>query len=80
MRGATEWTPRIDPDHSNICSLVKPSPTGYAPGLIDVEEQVYRGRDPVIPSQRVSKGEVDVAAIARSLPPRNTLVIDRETP
>ena len=72
MRGATEWTPRIDPYHSNIRSLVEPSPTGYVPGLIDVEVQVYRGRDPVIPSQRVSKGEVDVAVIARSLPPRDS--------
>jgi len=29
----------------------------------------YRGRDPHIPTQRVPQGEVDVATIARSLPP-----------
>jgi hypothetical protein len=72
MKGATEWSPRTDPDHSNIRSLLKSSPTDYVPGLIDVEEQVYRGRDPLIPSQRVPRGEVDVAAIARSLPPRDS--------
>ncbi len=72
MRGATEWSPRNDPDHTSIRSLVKSSPIGYVPGLIDVQELVYRGRDPVFPSQRVPKGEVDVAAIARSLPPRDS--------
>jgi hypothetical protein len=68
MRGAAEWTPRNDPDRSSIRSLVKPSPGGYVPGVST--EVAYRGRDPRIPSQRVPRGEVDVAAIARSLPPR----------
>lgn len=71
MRGATEWTPRHDPLHTSIRSLVKFSPNGYIPGIIDIQEQAYQGRDPRIPSQRVPKGEVDVAAVARSLPPRN---------
>ena len=71
MRGATEWAPRNDPDHSSIRSLVKAAPNGYVPGIIDLEEQWYVGRDPMIPSQRVPMGEVDVATIARSLPPRS---------
>ena len=29
MRGATEWAPRADPDHSSMRSLLKPSPSGY---------------------------------------------------
>ena len=69
MRGAAEWTPRNNPHHSSIRSLAKAAPTGYLPGIIDVEEQVYLGREPLIPSQRVPKGEVDVAMVARSLPP-----------
>jgi len=69
MRGAGEWAPRHDPERSSIRSLVKPAPNGYVPGIIDVEEQTYLGRDPQMPSQRVPKGEVDVATIARSLPP-----------
>ncbi|KAL3823499.1 hypothetical protein ACHAXA_010821 [Cyclostephanos tholiformis] len=71
MRGAGEWTPRNDPYHSSIRSLVKPAPSGYVPGIIDLQEIMYRGRDPHIPSQRLPIGEVDVAAIARSLPPRD---------
>ena len=77
MRGATEWTPRNDPYRSSIRSLVKPSPRGYVPEIIDLEEIAYRGRDPLIPSQRVPKGEVDVAAIARSLPPRDGVDVKR---
>jgi hypothetical protein len=68
MRGATEWTPRSDPHRSSIRSLVRPSPSGYVPEVST--EVAYRGRDPRIPSQRVPMGEVDVAQIARSLPPR----------
>ena len=70
MRGAAEWAPRYDPDHSSIRSLVKPAPNGYVPGLLGLQEQAYPGRNPHIPSQRVPKGEVDVSQIARSLPPR----------
>mmetsp|Transcript_23939 Transcript_23939/g.51692 ORF Transcript_23939/g.51692 Transcript_23939/m.51692 type:complete len:928 (+) Transcript_23939:79-2862(+) len=72
MKGAAEWAPRHNPDHSSIRSLVKPAPNGYVPGVIDIQEQAYPGRDPHIPTQRVFKGEVDVAAIARSLAPRNS--------
>ena len=67
MRGAAEWTPRNDPDRSSIRSLVRPSPSGYVPGVS--AGVAYRGRDPRIPSQRIPGGEVDVVAIVRSLPP-----------
>jgi hypothetical protein len=70
MRGGTEWTPRYRGDEGNIRRLLKPSSSGYVPEMIDIEEQVYLGRDPLQPQQRVPKGEVDVAMIARSLPPR----------
>ena len=50
---------------------MKPAPSGYIPGIITLEEISYRGRDPHIPSQRLPKGEVDVALVARSLPPRD---------
>ncbi|KAL3793748.1 hypothetical protein HJC23_013310 [Cyclotella cryptica] len=70
MRGATEWAPRADPEHSSIRSLLKPAPSGYVPDLIDLETppQLYDRRDPHFPTQRIPKGEVDVAAIARSIP------------
>ena len=71
MRGATEWTPRNDPHHTSIRSLIKPSSiSGYTPDTIDMEELAYRGRDPHIPTQRVPQGEIDVATVARSVPPR----------
>ena len=71
MRGATEWTPRNDPYHTSIRSLIKPSSiSGYTPDTIDMEELAYRGRDPHIPTQRVPQGEIDVATVARSVPPR----------
>lgn len=70
MRGGTEWTPRYRGDEGNIRRLLKPPSSGYVPEMIDIEEQVYLGRDPLQPQQRVPKGEVDVAMIARSLPPR----------
>lgn len=35
-----------------------------------MEELAYRGRDPHIPTQRVPQGEIDVATIARSVPPQ----------
>ena len=72
MRGAAEWAPRADAMHSSIRSLATPSSTGYLPQIIDVQEQAYPGRDPKMPEQRVPRGEVDVATIARSLPPRTT--------
>jgi len=71
MRGAAEWGPRHDPDRSSIRSLLKAAPNGYLPEVIGLEEQLYQGKDPHMPSQRVPKGEVDVATIARSLPPRS---------
>ena len=41
------------------------------PDLIDLETppQLYGGRDPHFPKQRIPEGEVDVAAIARSILP-----------
>lgn len=39
------------------------------PELIDLQPQLYVGRDPQQPIQRVPEGEVDVEAIARSIPP-----------
>ncbi|KAL7539814.1 hypothetical protein ACHAXR_009620 [Thalassiosira sp. AJA248-18] len=72
MRGAAEWAPRADPDHSSVRSLAKPAPNGYVPEVIGLQEQLYPGRDPHIPIQRVPKGETDVATIARSLPPRTS--------
>ncbi|KAL9186839.1 hypothetical protein ACHAXT_010559 [Thalassiosira profunda] len=71
MKGAGEWAPRHDPDHSSIRSIAKPAPNGYTPAHLNDGEQLYPGRDPHVPSQRVPKGEVDVATIARSLPPRS---------
>ena len=38
------------------------------PELIGLEPQLYGGRDPHIPSQRIPEEEIDVAAIARSVP------------
>ena len=38
------------------------------PELTGLEPQLYGGRDPLIPSQKIPKGEIDVAAIARSVP------------
>jgi len=73
MRGAGEWTPRRDPYHSSIRSLAKAAPmSGYVPGIFDLKEQLYKGRDVHIPGQRIPWGEVDVAVIARSLPPRSS--------
>jgi len=37
---------------------------------INGEDQLYKGRDVHISSQRIFKGEVDVALVARSLPPK----------
>ena len=69
MRGAGEWTPRANLDQSSIRSIAKPAPNGYVPKhFLEEEEGVYVGKEPKIPSQRVPKGEVNVAAVARSLP------------
>lgn len=38
------------------------------PVLLDLEPLEYGGRDPHMPIQKIPKGEVDVAAIARSIP------------
>ena len=70
MRGGTEWTPRYRGDESSIRQLLKPSPSGYIPAKIEDQEQVYGGREARIPEQRIPMGEVDVAMIARSIPPR----------
>jgi len=71
MRGGTEWTPRYRGDESSIRRLLKPSPRGYVPAMLKLEsDQLYGGREARIPQQRIPKGEVDVAMIARSLPPR----------
>ena len=43
-----------------------------APGLAESPTQLYTGRDPLFPSQRIPKGDVDVAAIVWSLPPQTT--------
>ena len=43
--------------------------SGYIPDTFDTEEFACPGLDPHIPTQRVPQGEVDVATIARSLPP-----------
>jgi len=72
MRGATQWAPRADPDHSSIISLLKPSPNGYVPGLFENPVNLYNGRDPHFPSQKIPDGEVDVATIARSIAPQST--------
>lgn len=73
MRGAGEWTPRRDPVHSSLRSLMKPAPdTNYVAQQTDEKEQLYIGRDIHQPLQRVFKGEVDVAMIARSLPPKSS--------
>lgn len=72
MNGAEEWSPMYDPVHNSIRALAKPAPSGYVPGILGVQEQAYPGRDPLMPSQRVPKGEVDVATIARSLPPQKS--------
>ena len=69
MRGAGEWTPRHDPDHSSVRSLIKPAEDGYVPGQLGSPEQLYVTRDVLQPQQRVPMGEVDVAMVARSLPP-----------
>jgi len=69
MRGAGEWTPRRDPDRSSIRSLAKPAEDGYVPGILGSHEQLYVTRDVSQPQQRVPMGEVDVAMVARSLPP-----------
>lgn len=69
MRGAGEWTPRANLDRSSIRGIAKPAPNGYLPKhFLEEEEGVYVGKEPKIPSQRVPKGEVNVAAVARSLP------------
>lgn len=71
MRGVGEWTPRNDPENTSIRSIAKPAPDGQAVGILPMDEEMYPGRDPHMPHQRVPKGEVDVAMIARSLPPLN---------
>jgi hypothetical protein len=38
------------------------------PVLLDLEPLEYGGRDPHMPIQKIPKGEIDVAAIARSIP------------
>merc|ERR1719310_1790355 len=69
MRGAGEWTPRANLDQSSIRAITKPAPNGYVPKhFLEDQDAVYVGKEPKVPSQRVPKGEVNVAAVARSLP------------
>mmetsp|Transcript_41004 Transcript_41004/g.86167 ORF Transcript_41004/g.86167 Transcript_41004/m.86167 type:complete len:687 (-) Transcript_41004:173-2233(-) len=68
MKGATEWTPRWNPYHSSLQSLMVKA--GDTPeDLVELKESLlYKARDVRIPSQIVPEGEVDVGMIARSLP------------
>ena len=41
------------------------------PQLFESPTQVYKGRDPHFPIMKIPDGEVDVAAVSRSLPPQS---------
>ena len=54
--------------HCLFVTFANVSAIHKVPVLLDLEPLEYGGRDPHMPIQKIPKGEVDVAAIARSIP------------
>jgi len=75
LTGATEYTPRADPDGASLRQIVKAAPpNGYKPHLRYDQQNLYNGPDLLF--ERIPEGEVDVHAIAiatktKSLPVGN---------
>ena len=61
LNGATEFTPRANPDKTSIQSLIKPAENGYIPH-IQLRVQ-YNGPEPYNPKLDPPDGAIDVLAI-----------------
>ena len=60
-QGATQYTPRANPEKTSITSILKPTVDGFVPANERIE--AFEGPDPPNPCMQIPEGEVDVYGI-----------------